>query len=521
MFPDGISLTECQSGECVDKFAEPVDSASETLAIDSSGIAGLTLLGAFLLALLSMILYGFFQRRQLRSSPRMEEAQGMLIKFENISYTIKQHKILNGISGEVGKGQVLAIMGPSGSGKSTLLDILARKNKTGVIRGQLSFDGKQDISENEFKSLSGFVDQEDAHISCLTVREVLEFSANLRLSENISHDEKMARVGEVIEQLGLESVADSRIGDTAKRGISGGEKRRLSIGVELVSNPSILFLDEPSSGLDSHFALQVIRTVCLLASKYKKTVVFTIHQPNSSIFALLDNVLLLSKGNIAYFGPASNAESFCQESGYPCPKEHHIADHLLEYAIDRQEKISISSVVLVEKEEDGIRKRRVNVENSAETVIKSESSLTSGSTILSSRKSSLLTQLQQVISRSLKVFWRSPSTFISHVSISVVLGIFVGFLYYRINASLAGIQNRLGSIFFMQSVLGFAGLSAIAVLHKDRTLFLRERSNGYYGYFPYFVSKVTFFNVDFVRLGTITNAAGSFAFCPGLFFDWI
>ena len=459
---------------------------------------GLTLLGIFLAALMAMLVFGFFQRKKLRKDPKLEESVGMQVKFENIGYAIKNHQILSNVTGNVEKGQVLAIMGPSGSGKSTLLDILAKKRKAGVVQGTLTFDGNDNIGENEFKSMSGFVDQEDTFISCLTVREVLTFSANLRLSENTTQGEKQARVEEVMEQLGLQSVADSTIGDSMNRGISGGERRRLSIGVELVSNPSILFLDEPSSGLDSHFALQVIKTICSLATRYKKTVIFTIHQPNSSIFQLLDNLLLLSKGTVAYFGPASEAEQFCVASGYPCPSGHHIADHLLEFAIDKQEKISVTNVVLIEKEdaENGLRKRRVNVESSEETVIKSDSFIDPKSGIF--RKTSFLTQLQQVVFRSTKVFMRSPSTLFTHVAIAIVLGLFIGFLYYQINDSLAGIQNRLGSIFFMQSILGFAGLSAIAVLHKDRSLFLKERSNGYYSYFPYFVSKVIIVNPDYI-----------------------
>lgn len=125
-----------------------------------------------------------------------------------------------------------------------------------------------------FRRISGYVDQEDIHLPMLTVREVLEFSACTRLPESVSYAEKMARVETVMKQLGLSHVADSRVGDSLKRGLSGGEKKRLSIAAELVTNPSILFVDEPTSGLDSFNAYQVVQTLANLATEHKKTVRF-------------------------------------------------------------------------------------------------------------------------------------------------------------------------------------------------------------------------------------------------------
>ena len=128
-----------------------------------------------------------------------------------------------------------------------------------------------------FRRISGYVDQEDIHLPMLTVREVLEFSACTRLPESVSYAEKMGRVETVMKQLGLSHVADSRVGDALKRGLSGGEKKRLSIAAELVTNPSILFVDEPTSGLDSFNAYQVVQTLANLAAEHKKTVRFIFH----------------------------------------------------------------------------------------------------------------------------------------------------------------------------------------------------------------------------------------------------
>lgn len=159
-----------------------------------------------------------------------------------------------------------------GSGKTTFLDILAKKNKSGTVGGQVLLNGSEVSSLSLFKKMTGYVDQEDIHIPSLTVRETLEFSASVRMPESIDPSIKKSRVDSVMKQLGLTHVAESRVGDASKRGLSGGEKKRLSIAVELVTNPAILFVDEPTSGLDSFSALQTIKTLASLASESKKTV---------------------------------------------------------------------------------------------------------------------------------------------------------------------------------------------------------------------------------------------------------
>lgn len=159
-----------------------------------------------------------------------------------------------------------------GSGKTTFLDILARKNKGGTVTGKVLINNLECPDDYLFRRISGYVDQEDIHLANLTVREVLEFSAAVRLPESITDQQKKSRVKGVMSQLGLSHVADSRVGDSLRRGLSGGEKKRLSIAVELVTNPSIIFADEPTSGLDSYNALQVIQTLAKLATEEKKTV---------------------------------------------------------------------------------------------------------------------------------------------------------------------------------------------------------------------------------------------------------
>lgn len=172
--------------------------------------------------------------------------------FSNVSYTLPTGKsILNHVTGTVRPGELLAIMGASGAGKSTLLDILARKNKSGKVEGQFYLNGR-DIPDEAFRRVTGFVDQEDTLLPTLTVYEAVLLSAMLRLPKEMSKQAKVYRTLETMNELGILGIKDSRIGESGKRSISGGEKRRVSIACELVTGPSILFLDEPTSGMSQY-----------------------------------------------------------------------------------------------------------------------------------------------------------------------------------------------------------------------------------------------------------------------------
>jgi ABC-type multidrug transport system ATPase subunit len=169
------------------------------------------------------------------------------LHFSSLSYTLNNRIILDSISGSIKPGQVLAIMGASGAGKTTFLDILARKRKRGLVSGTTLVNGRE-VADEMFKKVMGFVDQEDTLMSTLTVYETVLYSALLRLPREMSLEAKKFRTLETMNELGILGIKDSRIGESGKRSISGGEKRRVSIACELVTSPSILFLDEPTSG---------------------------------------------------------------------------------------------------------------------------------------------------------------------------------------------------------------------------------------------------------------------------------
>lgn len=428
-------------------------------------------------------LFTWLDLRRRRFVEIVKERQGETISFENLSYGIGNMSVLRNISGMVEPGQILAIMGPSGAGKTTFLDILAKKRKHGMVGGKITF-GSEVLGLRAFKSISGYVDQEDLHLATMTVREVIQFSATLRLPESMTFQQKAIRVDEVIKKLGLSHISSHRIGDSIRRGISGGEKRRVSIGCELVTNPCILFLDEPTSGLDSYNATQVMQALVSLAHDDRKTIIFTIHQPRSDIFQMFDRVLLISNGESIFFGPVSASVAFCESRKLPCAEGYNMADHLLDIAAGN----NLETVVCVPSKP--IKPLSASVKREKGLDAESNSLIPKLEKSVDSLTSSFVTQLVTVLGRSWTNFWRRPVVFWAHLTVSIALGLFIGAVYFKVDSSLAGIQNRLGSIFFLQSLLGFAGLSAMTTFSADRVLFVRERSNGFYGPLPFFYSKV-------------------------------
>lgn len=239
--------------------------------------------------------------------------------------------ILSDISGNVRSGQMLAVMGSSGAGKTSLLNLLAGRittSKGARAAGTVHVNGRP-RDYGQFRQISAYVLQDDDMFAELTVREQVGYAATLRLPSTMSADAKQARVDRVIQELGLAKVRDSPIGGALVRGVSGGERKRVSIATELVTDPALLFLDEPTTGLDSFNALNVMQSLRHLASN-GRTIVCTIHQPRSSIFALFDQLLLLSEGRVMYHGPASDAVPYFSSLGYDAPPRFNPADFFID-----------------------------------------------------------------------------------------------------------------------------------------------------------------------------------------------
>ncbi|KAK4699026.1 ATP-binding cassette, subfamily G (WHITE), member 2, partial [Phenoliferia sp. Uapishka_3] len=348
IFADAYITLQCKSGECMSKsdvpgfVLPPKPNAKGWVIVSGVLMATLLIAGLALFWYLGRsstdLEFSFLGGRiRLPANGSSDSAKSLLedhiptaLQFSNLSYTLPNGRlVLDSITGSVQPGEIMAVIGASGAGKSTFLDLLARKSKKGSISGEILVNGKQ-VSDAEYRRVVGFVDQEDTLMGTLTVYETVLCSALLRLPRDMSIGDKKMRVLETMHELGILGIRDSRVGESGQRSISGGEKRRVSIACELVTSPSILFLDEPTSGLDSFNAFNVVESLVQLSRTYKRTVVFTIHQPRSNIVALFDKLVLLANGKLVYSGKSADCQSYFAGIGSPCPPGYNIADYLID-----------------------------------------------------------------------------------------------------------------------------------------------------------------------------------------------
>lgn len=266
--------------------------------------------------------------KSLKTLNTMAKRPAVDIEFKNIVYTVKQKKkaglppILDGLSGHFKSGQLTAILGPSGAGKSTLLNIL-----TGYICPEI----KGEILVNNeprnmalYHKLSCYIMQDDLLQPYLTVDEAMSISADLKLGKELKKEDKKLVVDEVLNTLGLTACRNTR-----SEYLSGGQKKRLAVALELVSNPPIIFLDEPTTGLDVVAIKQCISLLKILANN-GRTVICTIHQPTFPILTLFNNVYILAKGKCVYTGDPKQLVPFMDSSNYICPKTHNPSDFIME-----------------------------------------------------------------------------------------------------------------------------------------------------------------------------------------------
>jgi ABC-type multidrug transport system ATPase subunit/ABC-type multidrug transport system permease subunit len=258
--------------------------------------------------------------------------QRVEIEFKNLVYTASlgfrkgKKEILHAINGRFPQGQLIAIMGPSGAGKSTLLDILSGYR----IRGVKGFVNTNGTPRNlkAFRKSSCYITQDDRLQPLLTTSENMQIAADLKLPLEVSQSEKAETIQAILNMLGLEQTRNTRAS-----GLSGGQRKRLSIALELVNNPTVMFLDEPTTGLDSSSCSQCIKLLKDLAGQ-GRTIVCTIHQPSASLFQLFDQVYVLGAGRCLYQGSTDNLVPFLGQVKYPCPQYHNPADFVIELACE-------------------------------------------------------------------------------------------------------------------------------------------------------------------------------------------
>ncbi|XP_047095647.1 ABC transporter G family member 16-like [Lolium rigidum] len=405
--------------------------------------------------------------------------------------------LLAGVSGEAREGELFAVMGASGSGKSTLVDALAGRVARGSLGGAVTLNGEP-LQGRRLRAISAYVMQDDLLYPMLTVRETLLFAAEFRLSRALSPAAKRERVDALIGQLGLANAADTVIGDEGHRGVSGGERRRVSIGTDIIHDPILLFLDEPTSGLDSASAFMVVQVLRTIA-RSGSVVVMTIHQPSSRILGILGRLLLLSRGRTVYAGTPAGLKPFFSEFGTPIPDNENPA----EFALDTIRELEGSSP-------DGAKpladfnagwqatQKLITTNNNnkrppspltlemaiAESVSRGKLVAGSGTgtaaTSVPTYANPLPVEVWVLIKRSFTNTRRMPELFGLRLGTIMVTGLILATIFLHLDDTPKGVQERLGFFAMGMSTMFYVCADALPVFVQERHIYLRETAHNAY-----------------------------------------
>ncbi|XP_006783681.1 ATP-binding cassette sub-family G member 8 isoform X1 [Neolamprologus brichardi] len=414
---------------------------------------------------------------------------------------------INKLSLTVHSGQMLALIGSSGCGKTSLLDIITCRDEGGITKsGEILINGKRNTPQLVKKSIA-HVRQDDRLFPHLTVRETLSFVAKLRLPTHFTQAQRDQRVDDVIAELRLRQCAHTRVGNNYIRGVSGGERRRVSIAVQLLWNPGILILDEPTSGLDSFTAHNLVITLSRLA-RGNRLVLLSVHQPRSDIFQLFDLVVLMSSGSAVYCGAAREMVPYFTALGHPCPRYCNPSDYYVDLiSIDRRSP---------EREAECLERARVLAEQFMEKVRDTDDHMwkaagtdvaqTDSSPQQPSRRKEdevitisrhenrlpgKLHQFNTLIKRHMYNDFRDLVTILVHGFEALLMSLLVGSLYYGAGETRLSIQDTVSLLYMIGALTPFAVvLDVIAKCHTERAMLYHELQDGMYSVTSYFFAKV-------------------------------
>lgn len=398
--------------------------------------------------------------------------------------------IIKNVNAHMPCGSLTAIIGGSGSGKTSLLNSMSHRMSGGRLKtsGSVLYNGDSKLTSIR----SAYVMQQDILLPSLTVRETLLYAAELRLPPPTTLDERRQVVEDVILELGLKECADTRIGNSIRKGCSGGEKRRTSLGVQMLANPSVLFLDEVTTGLDATSAFQLIRTLKTLARK-GRTIIITVHQPRSEIWGLFDRLLLLTGGSPVYSGSVEKCIPYFEDLGYTLSPFVNPAEHLVDLAaVDtRSTELEAASSARVES-----LKQSWNVfldGQALQSEEKNPSDLqtrTQKHTTRINHRSALSRQVRVLTARTLKVTIRDPLGVAASLVEATAMGVIMGWIFLSLDGSLSGIRSKEGALYSAASLQSYLILLfEVYRLTLDIEVFDREHGEGVVGVASFLISR--------------------------------
>ncbi|KAG7202353.1 hypothetical protein KM043_018680 [Ampulex compressa] len=450
----------------------------------------------------------FFEEKH--SFPKRPEVN---LSFRDIRYTIREWKlqdltwehkeILHGVSGEFKAGELVAIMGPSGAGKSTLLNVMAGFTVKGVS-GEILANGKVRVPYSErWKRTSCYIQQDSLVRTSITVGEAMTIAAHLKIGYSISSAYKHKQVLELLELLGLSHCYDTLCGK-----LSGGQKKRLDVALELLSNPSVLFLDEPTTGLDSASCSQCIALLNRLARVEKRTIICTIHQPSALLLEMFDALYAVAAGHCIYRGPVRSLLPHLASIGITCPPYHNPADFLLEVAIGEYgitvDKLALAVDAVWENE------KSTNLATKPDTTAAHEHRFPAESTKEQPMPAGFLAQCYLLCKRQLLCLKRDYTLLVVRLLCHFLIGVIFGYLYmgsgYRANGVLANYVYLYGSLL----LIVYTGKMAVTLAFPlEMQILTREHFNRWYRLAPYYISMLLV-EIPFQALCAATYLAVSY-----------
>lgn len=408
------------------------------------------------------------------------------VSWSNIKFSVGDKEILRGLTGNALPRRTLAIMGSSGAGKTTFLnalsDRLASDGKHVKLSGQRFLNNVE--YERKFRTMVGYVTQDDILNPMSTPVEALSFS--LRVRRGVDPEEAAASVDTMIEELNLTGARDTVVGVPGLvAGLSGGERKRTNIGIELITNPKILYLDEPTSGLDSVTAAHVCALMKKLSNR-GRTVIFTIHQPTAACVEHFDDIMLMCRGVAVYHGPMAEAVDYFTEIGYPCPETHTPTDFFM--TLLQNEDLTD---ILITKWQEFLVKRGVDEYAYTAPPAAGNESFTDRylTSYSAGAKGSLGVEFTELMKRAMLSVVRNKLLIMATLIQNIFFGIIVALIFANLTNDETGVADRFGVLFMVIVNMAFSSvMGMINNFPPQKAVFIRDQQSGAYSPLLYFLT---------------------------------